>query len=386
MARAVVIGGGVGGLSAGVALSRKGWEVTVLERATALENVGSGLALAPNALRALDTVGLGDPVRELARVQGAAGLRRPDGRWLSRTSQERARARYGDGVVLMRRRVLVDLLADALDRRNLRLGAEVIELDPGSGTVGTEAETFHADLVVAADGIHSRTRRQVFPGHPDPVYSGVTAWRGLLPRPAGHALQSVETWGAGLVWGTHELAGDLVYFYATDLAEAGTRAGDERAGLLRRFGGWHDPIPALLAAVDPEAILRNDVYYQATPLPRLHHGRVALLGDAAHAMTPNLGQGACQSIEDAVVLAHHAGGDLAGYTAARLRRTAGVVRMSARICRATKLRHPIATGLRDLGMTAAGRLSSDLMLRAMDAVLDWRPPVSSNGRAPAGRG
>ncbi|MFI9559991.1 FAD-dependent monooxygenase [Nonomuraea endophytica] len=402
MATAVVIGGGVGGLTAGLALRLKGWDVTVLERAPALENVGSGLAVSPNGLRALDTVGLGDPVRELARVQGAAGLRKADGRWLSRTSQERARLRYGDGVVLLLRRVLVDLLADRLGQANIRLNTEVTGLDPESGTVETESgavetergpveterETLRADLVVAADGIRSRTRRQLFPEHPEPVYSGVTAWRGLLRRPEGVTVHSAESWGAGLVFGTHQLAGDIVYFYATDLAAPGGRAGDERAELLRRFGSWHQPIPAMLDAVEPGAILRNDVYYLAAPLPRLHQGRVALLGDAAHPMTPNLGQGACQAVEDAVVLAHHAGGDLAGYTEARLGRTAEIVRKSLAICRATKIRNPVAIGLRDLGMRVAGRFSADLMLRAMDSVLDWRPPVPagpSSGRAPTGR-
>ncbi|MEV4890450.1 FAD-dependent monooxygenase [Nonomuraea sp. NPDC055795] len=388
MATAVVIGGGVGGLTAGLALRLKGWDVTVLERAPALENVGSGLAVSPNGLRALDTVGLGDPVRELARVQGAAGIRKTDGRWLSRTSQEHARIRYGDGVVLMLRRILVDLLADGLGRANIRLNTEVTGLDPEGGTVETGRETLRADLVVAADGIRSGTRRQLFPGHPEPVYSGVTAWRGLVRRPEGVTVHSAESWGPGLVFGTHQLAGDIVYFYATDLAAPGGRADDERAELLRRFGSWHQPIPALLEAVKPGAILRNDVYYLRTPLPRLHQGRVALLGDAAHPMTPNLGQGACQALEDAVVLAHHAGGDLAGYTEARLGRTAEIVRRSMAICKATKIRNPVAIGLRDLGMRAAGRLSSDLMLRAMDSVLDWRPPAPagpSSGRASTGR-
>ncbi|MFI6906498.1 FAD-dependent monooxygenase [Nonomuraea sp. NPDC050394] len=388
MTTAVVIGGGVGGLTAGLALRLKGWDVTVLERAPALENVGSGLAVSPNGLRALDTVGLGDPVRELARVQGAAGVRKTDGRWLSQTSQERARIRYGDGVVLMLRRVLVDLLADGLGRANIRLNTEVTGLDPEGGAVETERETYRADLVVAADGIRSGTRRRLFPGHPEPVYSGVTAWRGLLPRPEGVTVHSAESWGPGLVFGTHQLAGDIVYFYATDLAAPGGRADDERAELLRRFGSWHQPIPAMLDAVEPGAILRNDVYSMRAPLPRLHQGRVALLGDAAHPMAPNLGQGACQAIEDAVVLAHHAGGDLSGYTEARLGRTTEIVRRSMAICKATKIRNPVAIGLRDLGMRVAGRFSSDLMLRAMDSVLDWRPPAPtgpSSGRASTGR-
>ncbi|MFD2349362.1 FAD-dependent oxidoreductase [Nonomuraea ferruginea] len=182
--KAIVIGGGIGGLTAGVALDRKGWDVTVLERTPKLEPVGSGLAIAVNALRALDTVGLGDPVRARARMQGQIGIRRPDGRWLTHTSGSAAEERYGDrtAVVLLRAQ-LVDLLAEALGPDRLRLGTTVTGVDAATGTVRTDAGEFTGDLVVAADGIHSPTRRALFPGHPGPVYSGGDG----LARPGAHA-------------------------------------------------------------------------------------------------------------------------------------------------------------------------------------------------------
>ncbi|MEV4565643.1 FAD-dependent monooxygenase [Nonomuraea sp. NPDC049419] len=431
MARAVVIGGGIGGLSAGVALLRKGWDVTVLERAPAIEPVGSGLAIAANALKALDVIGLGDRIRALAHAEGPLGLRRADGRWLARATEEEADDAYGDSVVVLLRATLLDVLTGALAEAGgpgrLRLDTTVTEVDAERGVVRTEAgdleADLEADLVVAADGIHSATRRALFPGHPGPVYAGVTAWRGLIPladlkateaqepgtRAPSRSLVSErrdgrgalrvprseswdgrgalrvprsESWGRGTVFGVHQLAGDLVYVYATDVAPPGGTAADEREELLRRFGGWHEPIPALLRAADPARITRNDVYYHATPLPAFHRGRVALVGDAAHAMTPNLGQGACQAIEDAVVLAHLAdpgasGDGLAAYSAARTRRTARVVRRSMTLCRLTKWRNPAAVWLRDAGVAAASRLSPDLMLRSMDEVLRWRPPAEA---------
>jgi 2-polyprenyl-6-methoxyphenol hydroxylase-like FAD-dependent oxidoreductase len=363
MAKAVVIGGGIGGLTAGIALHREGWEVTVLERAPELEPVGSGLAISANGLRALDTLDLGDAVRELSRVQGQAGIRAADGRWLTHTTEDKARQRYGDSVVVLLRATLVDLLADALGRERLRLDTTV-----------TDVDELRADLVVAADGIGSPVRAALFPGHPGPVYAGVTAWRGLAPRP-DVPIQSSESWGRGTVFGVHPISDDLVYFYATDLAPAGAAHGDQREELLRRFGGWHQPIPAVLRAADPARIIRNDLYYLREPLPAMHSGRVALVGDAAHPMTPNLGQGACQAIEDAVVLARLADGDLSAYTEARLRRTAEVVRRSMSICAMTKLRNPVAVALRDRGMSLATRLTPDLMLRSMDGILGWRPPA-----------
>ncbi len=201
----------------------------------------------------------------------------------------------------------------------------------------------------------------------------MTAWRGLIPR-GSLTIPRSESWGRGTVFGIHLLAGDVVYVYATDVLPAGTVHADEREELLRRFGGWHEPIPALLRAADPAMIIRNDIYHQARPLPAFHRGRVALVGDAAHPMTPNLGQGACQAIEDGVVLAHVAGGDLAGYSAARVERTAKIVRRSMTLCRMSRIRNPAAVWLRDAGLSAAARLSPGLMLRSMDELLRWRPP------------
>ncbi|MEV4076486.1 FAD-dependent monooxygenase [Nonomuraea fuscirosea] len=373
MAKAVVIGGGVGGLAAGVALRRKGWDVTVLERVPVIEPVGSGLAISANALKALDAVGLGDRIRALSAAEGPFGVRRSDGRWMVHATEADADADYGDSVVVLLRATLMEVLLDALGHDRLLLGTAVKDVDADRGVVRTEAGDLDADLVVAADGIHSATRRALFPGHPGPAYSGVTAWRGLVPR-GGLTVPRSESWGRGTVFGVHLLAGDVVYFYATDVLPAGTVHADEREELLRRFGGWHEPIPALLRAADPAMIIRNDIHHQARPLPAFHRGRVALVGDAAHAMTPNLGQGACQAIEDGVVLAHVAGGDLAAYSAARVERTTKIVQRSMTLCRMSKIRNPAAVWLRDAGLSAAARLSPGLMLRSMDELLRWRPP------------
>lgn len=379
---AVVIGAGVGGLAGGIALRRAGWDVTVLERAPRIEPAGSGLAIAANALKALDTIGLGDRIRELSGMRGQVGIRRWDGRWLTHTTPDTAEARYGDSGVVLLRATLMDILVDALGRDDLRLGVSVSAVDADSGLVRTDQGDFPADLVVAADGIHSTTRQALFPRHPGPAYAGVTAWRGLVPR-GDLDVQSAESWGKGLVFGAMPLAEDLVYVYATDVLPAGTVLADEREELLRRFGAWHEPIPALLRAVDPANVIRNDVYYFDTPLPAFHQGKVALVGDAAHAMTPNLGQGACQAIEDAIVLAHLAGQpgrmDLAAYTAARLERTSKIVRRSMSICKVTRIRNPVAVRLRDLGIAVAARSMPHLVLRSMNEVLSWRPPASKDG-------
>src|SRR5262245_52743007 len=411
--RAIVVGAGIGGLTAAVALRRQGWDVTMLERARALEPVGAGLGLGPNALHALDAIGLGDEVRRFSAIQGHGGLRRPGGGWLVRTDLGGLAARFGDPQHVALRADVVGLLAGRLPAGVLRTGVTVTGVDAGDADrracVATSAGDLDADLVVAADGIGSRIRAALFPGSPGPRYSGFTTWRFVAPAvpPGAGRAEPAETWGRGEVFGVLPLASGQVYCYASAPAPAGVRHDDEAAELKQRFGRWHDPIPGLIGAISPDRVLHDDVYWIAGPLPAYHRGRVAILGDAAHAMTPHLGQGACQAIEDAVVLASVAGPgtvadgpvppgdpvppggpvpadgtappdgtapDLAAYTSARLRRTRMVANGSYRATRLSGMTSRPAIALRNTGIRLAGRLAPGLMIRQMDPIASWTPP------------
>ncbi|MBT2370050.1 FAD-dependent monooxygenase [Streptomyces sp. ISL-10] len=382
--RAVVVGSGIGGLTAAVALSRQGWHVTVLERAASLEPVGAGIGLAPNSQRALDVIGLGDEIRELAAWQGAGGMRNPAGRWLARTDAAAAAERFGGPLVLLHRATLVDRLARRLPADAVRTGCPGELADRGvaggrRARVTTPEGEIEADLVIGADGIHSALRAGLFPRHPGPAYSGFTAWRLVVPAPDA-PFEPHETWGAGSLWGTQPLKDGRIYAYAAATAPAGAATGDQKAELLRRFGHWHDPIPGVIAATDPAQVLRNDVHHIIEPLPAFHRGRTVLIGDAAHAMAPTLGQGGNQAIEDAVVLAHHTspcsdlGAGLAAYSAERLPRTMAVVRKSARVARLMSLTGTPAVAVRDALMSTVSRLGPGLVLRTFDGIADWRPP------------
>jgi 2-polyprenyl-6-methoxyphenol hydroxylase-like FAD-dependent oxidoreductase len=376
MARAIVIGAGVGGLAAAVALQRRGWEVTAYERAGALADVGAGLAVAPNALKALDTIGLGDQIRELAAPQGEAGIARPDGSYLSRVNADAITERFGDPAVVLRRTALIATLAGALVPGTVRFGAAVTAVDAAAGRVTVDGAEDAADLVVAADGIDSTVRAALLPDFPGPVYAGMTSWRLLAPLPST-PMRLGETWGRGELVGLATLEGGIVYAYATAAVPAGGRAAGrdgERAELRRRFAGWHDPIPEVMASATE--VLRTDIRCLDRPPERFHVGRVALLGDAAHAMTPHLGQGACQAIEDAVVLAAVAGqpDGLARYTAARRPRTAMVAGRSRRVSQLTRLSGRVPVALRDAALRLSNR-GRGAVIRQMAPVLGWRPPA-----------
>ena len=256
--------------------------------------------------------------------------------------------------------------------------------------------------MVAADGIGSAVRSALFPDHPGLRYAGFTTWR-LLTGPVTGVTQAgvtagrvtgqvpmAESWGRGTVFGVMPLSDGRVYCYAAAPAPPGQRAADnELAELVRLFGRWHEPIPGLLASAAPGDVLRHDVAELAGPLPSFHRGRVALLGDAAHPMTPNLGQGACQALEDAAVIARLAAGAepdevpalLARYTAARLPRTQNVVRWSRRAGTMTTWAAPPAVAFRNTAMWLAGRLPPSAAIRSLVPVYGWQPPPAARPAA-----
>jgi 2-polyprenyl-6-methoxyphenol hydroxylase-like FAD-dependent oxidoreductase len=376
---AIVAGGGIGGLAAALALLRRDWKVEVLERAAAFEEVGAGLSVWPNALRALDALGPSEKVRAQAIVETQAGVRDRSGRWLARTDTEELARRYGP-LVMIHRAELLDLLRTAVPADSLRPGVEVTRVanDRTTAEVTHTAGVSRADLVVGADGIRSAVRRSVWPDAPQPRYAGYTAWR--VVAGLGEPISSGgETWGRGERFGIAPLPDGRVYGFAVANRPAGERvSGGELADLRRRFADWHDPIPALLEAASEEAVLRSDIE-ELPPLPTYVGGGVALLGDAAHAMTPNLGQGAGQALEDAVTLAAcldahpSTASALAAYDAERRPRTQRIARRSRRIGVIAQWSAPPAVALRDAAMRIT---PSAAQLRSLAPILTWSPPAS----------
>ncbi|WP_233226276.1 FAD-dependent monooxygenase [Amycolatopsis sp. CA-126428] len=365
---AVVVGGGIGGLAAAAGLHRVGWTVTVLEKASEFGDVGAGISLWPNALRSLDELGVDLGGRLAPQQEG--GFRDRRGRRISRFDATEFARRHGRPLGAIHRRDLIAALRDAVPAESLCTGQEVTEVRE-DGLVRVGGKDLRADLVVAADGIHSRVRHTLFPDHPEPVYTGSTAFRGVAHRP-GTGLST--SFGRGTEVGVLPLTGGDVYWWISALAAPGTC----RADLEHAFGNWHDPIPALLAATPPEAVLHHDLYYLGAPLPTYTRGRIALLGDAAHAMPPFLGQGGCQAIEDAVVLAHAVSTQdtvdtaLAHYDRQRRPRSQHVVRESVRMGKVgPQLTNPVAVGLRTALLKC---LPAEATARAGAGITGWTPP------------
>lgn len=372
--KVIVIGGGIGGLAAAIGLQQIGIDVEVYERADELREVGAGISLWANAIKALDKLGVGAAIRAISSPEVQGGIRSADGNLLMSASSAELRERFGEVGIVMHRAELLATLLEACGAERVRLGAPCVAFEQDREGVTArfaDGRLVRGDLLIGADGINSVVRAQLH-GQQPPTYAGYTGWRAVLEFDH-RQLKPGETWGRGARFGQIPMDKGRLYWFATRNAPAGQHSPDgEKAELRRIFRAWHAPIPAIIEATDEAAILRNDILDRPA-LSRWGERRVTLLGDSAHAMTPNLGQGACQAIEDAVVLANHlrASGDtvaaLRAYEAQRIPRTTWLVNQSRKIGRIGQWENPLAVSLRAMVV----RLAAPLQAKQMERIIGY---------------
>ncbi|MEV0154981.1 NAD(P)/FAD-dependent oxidoreductase [Micromonospora sp. NPDC050686] len=392
MRTAVVVGAGLGGLAAAGALARSGWRVTVLEAADRVRPEPTAVVLWPNGVRALRALGLGAGLDAIATPLSDGGVRRPDGHWLV---QPRPAPADRTPVVVHREDLHDALIAGLGELVELRTGVRVRTVTTAPGerpAVGDGRQRVEADLLVAADGTDSVIRRHLAP-EAGVVSSGCAAWRAVIPwyrvpdLPDDQPVNG-ETLGAGYRFVAASLGrrGESrrggVYWVATAAGAPRPEPPETQLALLRRwYAGWPEPIAALLDATDPADLVQQEVR-ELRPLPRAYGfpagpGGVVLLGDAAHAMPPHLGQGACLAFEDAATLhsllrESRLPDAVQAYDRARRPRAATVVRQTRRMSAVLQTRGRLALRARD---AALGAITPRLRNSAATAAAQWHPPT-----------
>jgi 2-polyprenyl-6-methoxyphenol hydroxylase-like FAD-dependent oxidoreductase len=370
---ALIVGAGVGGLAAGIALRRAGWKTLVFERADNPRELGFALNLAPNAMAALGELGLGERLIAEGVVTDHIEVRSDDGRVLRRVDVGSSRKPGAWPGLVALRRTLYGALLDQTDAPSLVLGSEAVSFQPSDARVTLtlrDGRTFDGDLLVGADGIHSVVRRQLHPQEPPLRASGYHGVRGVALGVARHlgGLSAVGYLGDGYESAAAPAGMDAVYWYLSLRSEE-IPDGDPDAGEVMRT--WTPRLPppmrAIVSATKPDD-RRLDALFDRDPLAEWGSGAVTLLGDAAHPMMPHTGQGAAQALEDAVALGIvlRAPGDvraaLRRYERVRAARTSKIVKIGRRIPKTTTTHGRAIRWLREAALRT---LPESLLLRGV---------------------
>lgn len=306
----VVIGAGIGGLTAGIALKQAGYSVQLFDRVKDLRPVGAGISLWSNGVKVLNRLGLGQSIAAIGGQMNRMEYRTQTGDLLNQIDLLPLISQVGQRPYPVARRDLQQLLLDAF-QDDVHLDHNCIGVEEDETGVTAYFENGHqarGDLLVAADGVRSILRTYVIGRKVEPQYGGYVNWNGLVK--ADPTLAPKDCWV--IYVGDHKrasvmpVAGDRFYFFFdVPLPKGNPSTPDHyQAELKQHFKGWAEPVQSLIERIDPSAVARPEIH-DVGPIERYVRGRVALLGDAAHATCPDMGQGGCQAMEDALVLTNY---------------------------------------------------------------------------------
>ncbi|MDW9377869.1 NAD(P)-binding protein [Sinorhizobium meliloti] len=377
--RAVIVGAGIAGLAAAQGLRLIGWDVAVYEQAEKVEPLGAGLSLSANALRALRALGLYEAVAARAQPIRRLDLLDQRGKVLQTTDFEEFSRRYDHlAMAVLHRADLHQGLLSKLEDGVIRTGMECVGAREAGDRIVlhfANGDAVEADFVLACDGIHSAVRKALFPAARE-HFARYTCWRAIspgVPRGMDPARLS-ESWGAGRRFGLAAIPGDRVYWFACCGAGRTDDPGLAKLdleGVGALFADFHEPVPEVLGRTPPDSLIWTDIL-DLEPMPSFTRGKVVLLGDAAHAVTPDLGQGAGLAIEDAAVLSALLARlpmerALQEYDARRVGRACRIALESRLYARVAQWRNPLVVPLRNFLVSS---IPERLLDRQLDAVLD----------------
>ncbi|MCG1020974.1 FAD-dependent monooxygenase [Sutcliffiella horikoshii] len=359
---ALIIGGGLAGLSAALALQHLGWNVSVYEKANELKELGAGIVLSANAIKALEKLGVAEQVRKIGSPVKKAEIRTWDGKLLVNVPVHKQAKLYGTYSYLIYRPDLQSILYEKLKQETVIFGKKLIRIEQDAAKItaifedGEEAE---GDLLIGADGVHSEVRKSIIGSTPS-RYSGFTAIRGIsnfdddrFPVELGGGF---EAWGPGKRFGFSHLGSGRIFWFSAINTPQGTMITieDRKKAALETFKSSFEPIEAVIESTNESDILLHEIF-DRSPLKYWSKGRATLIGDAAHPMLPNLGQGGAQALEDALVLSrslekypNNVQQAFIMYEKIRIPRTTQVVRGSRAMARLMQLENPLAIDFRNL--------------------------------------
>ncbi|GAB2497917.1 FAD-dependent monooxygenase [Algoriphagus taiwanensis] len=303
-----IIGGGIAGLTTALALKKLGFECELFERAKQLNEVGAGIWIQPNAIKVLDWLGVGNLVRESGTLLNQVDITNAQLIPFKKTKQEVIQDERGNKIVAIHRATLQKILFEAIPEENIHLGYEFKSLEQKEHQVKIsfgEREVL-SDLVIGADGINSKVRESIF-SNTSKRFSGQTCWRGIseIRLPDEFQNAGIESWGKKVRFGFSQVTENQVYWFAVIKAsQNGTdNVNTLKTDLKNRFSDFNPWVLNIIENTKAEKIIRSDIS-DLKRLDKWHKDKVVLVGDAAHATTPSMGQGAGQGIEDAYYLAN----------------------------------------------------------------------------------